>query len=75
MKSKSQVNFKRKVFNYNEFNVTCFVNFIMENFHLNSNYSILMKFGFNGNSLFYLSGKQGRTEKYIKAYRSVPALR
>ena len=35
------------------------INFIIVNFHLNKNYSILMKFGFKGNSLFYKSGKQG----------------
>lgn len=39
-------------------NATSIINFIIVNFHLNKNYSILMKFGFKGNSLFYMSGKQ-----------------
>lgn len=50
--------FKHSIFSYTDFNQTNFINFIMENFHLNSTYTILVKFGFNSNSVFYMSGKQ-----------------
>ena len=55
---KSHNVFNHKIFYYNDFNATSFINFIMENFHLNNNYSILIKFWFSGNSIFYMSGKQ-----------------
>ena len=50
--------FHEKIFSYNDFNLKNFINFIMESFYTNDSYTILIKFGFNGNSYFYMSGRQ-----------------
>ena len=50
--------FKNKVFTFDDFNQTNFLNFIMENFLLENTYTLLVSFGFSGNSVFYTSGKQ-----------------
>lgn len=50
--------FTDKIFTYDGFNQTNFINFVMENFLHNSTYTILVKFCFAGNSLFFMSGPQ-----------------
>lgn len=51
-------NFIYKVFPYTAFNETNFINYIMENFSINSKHSLFVKFGFNNNSIFLMSGSQ-----------------
>lgn len=50
--------FKTYVFVYDVFSRDNFIKFLMENLYINSSYSILIKLGFDGNSVFYMLDHQ-----------------
>lgn len=52
------MNFIYKVFSDENFKPDSLVNYIMENFTINTKHSLLIKFGFNNNSIFLMSGAQ-----------------
>ena len=47
-----------KILDYNNFTPDLFANFIMENFTINTNYTILTKIGYEGNSIYLMCGTQ-----------------
>lgn len=55
---KKNSNFKYKIFLYTEFDEKIFINFIMENFYSETQYTLLVLLGFNSSSTFYMCGKQ-----------------
>ena len=46
------------VLSYKNFTVDRWINLLIENFNLNTTYSLLIKLSFEGNSLFYMAGSQ-----------------
>jgi hypothetical protein len=61
IKTSSNNVFNRTIYSYDEFNMFCFIKFIMEHLYLNSTYTIMIKLGFfnsNSNSVFYMLGSQ-----------------
>ena len=51
-------NTKNILISYENFNADSFINELMNSLTVNTSYSLLVKFGFEGNKLFYMSGPQ-----------------
>nr|YP_010697791.1 DNA polymerase [Porodaedalea chrysoloma]WCF76752.1 DNA polymerase [Porodaedalea chrysoloma] len=51
-------NIKYIILNFNNFDLNSFIEALMYNLQLNTTYTLLIKFAFQGNSLFYMSGSQ-----------------